>query len=520
MSFAFPFRLSTLTVSFLLAVVLLPASPHAQSVPVSVLTSGQPVLGSLAANATAYYSFTSSAVPYQQTALLSVAAALGFPSLYVSLSNRQPSAGSFDYFASWQTGGAVSVASQQPPYTLYVAVQASPYSRCNYTLTAEAYDTGTAQSTPIPLYDAQPTSSAIAAGEYRYFAYNVSANASASTATIALTETYGQSWLLLNSPNATQLPTLAQAQYMSASATFPLVALQQPAAGVWTIGVWCNASSAFSIVAVSHTATLPMELGITYPGWAPTGQYVYYSLYLDALLLASNGSSLQLELYSVSGDADLFCSYSTAQPTPRTSPFISSNSAAEDRLSIPNGQLRAGSLYCGVFGYVESTYTFASSYGSVFVSVLTAGETVVAESAAGGSPAVLDGAPRRQLACDAVSSGRRRHDRAVHRRIRPSSHRNKLRLESRRGDGAAAAHRSLDALRLGRHTDHPWQQPAAVPAAGAGAHTRPFHVSHLWPLQAGSLWRSSQACRWKERPAATSRRTSRSWCRATCRTSR
>ena len=374
------FRFCPWLSSFLLVVPLLLASSHAQSVPVSVLTSGQPVLGSLAANATAYYSFTSSAVPYQQTALLSVAAALGFPSLYVSLSNRQPSAGSFDYFASWQTGGAVSVASQQPPYTLYVAVQASPYSRCNYTLTAEAYDTGTAQSTPIPLYDAQPTSSAIAAGEYRYFAYNVSANASASTATIALTETYGQSWLLLNSPNATQLPTLAQAQYMSASATFPLVALQQPAAGVWTIGVWCNASSAFSIIAAASSQTQPMLLGVSYPGWVAAGQYAYYSLYIDALQLASSSAGyLDLELYSLQGSTALYCSNRTVQPNRNEYRWYTST-----RLSIPAAQLQAGPLYCGVYNYYGSgNYIFSASYGSPIV--LTTGETVSAQSPAAGS---------------------------------------------------------------------------------------------------------------------------------------
>ena len=373
----------------LLALAALPFSSHAQPVSYTALTNDQPVFGSLAASSAAYYSFAvlgvSSPQQQQQTVLLGVSALTGSPSLYVSLlDSPPPSSVSCNWSASWQTGNVLTLP-QPPPYTAHVAVVASPYSSSNYTLTVTAYDPAVKQSTPIPLYDAQPTSSAIAAGEYRYFAYNVSANASASTATIALTETYGQSWLLLNSPNATQLPTLAQAQYMSASATFPLVALQQPAAGVWTIGVWCNASSAFSIVAVSHTATLPMELGITYPGWAPTGQYVYYSLYLDALLLAQPTSShLQLQLATLSGDADLYCSYDTTQPGPDSYMWESRNWALQpDRIAIPAAQLRAASLYCGVNAYETSSYSFLASFSSA--TTLTAGETVSAQSEAGGS---------------------------------------------------------------------------------------------------------------------------------------
>ena len=193
----------------------------------------------------------------------------------MSLSNRQPSAGSFDYFASWQTGGVVSV-SVPPPYTLYVAVQTSAVSSSNYTVAVTTYDSDAILTSPLPLTDAEPLSSAIAAGECRYYTYNISSNSTA--ATIALTETYGQSWLLLNSPNTTALPTVSAAQYTSSSASFPLVALPQPAAGMWTVGVWCNASSAFSIIATTDADTGPAQLGVTYPGCsAGPGVYVYYS---------------------------------------------------------------------------------------------------------------------------------------------------------------------------------------------------------------------------------------------------
>ena len=261
--------LSLLHLVYLLVLLLsvlssIPAC-HAQPVTYTALTNDQPVLGSLSAASTAYYLFASPAVSYQQTALISVSASIGSPTMYVSLSDAVPSPTSFDYQASWLTGGVVSVL-VQPPYTAYVAVQSSSYSSCNYSVVVTVYETGAAQPAPIPLSNTVPLASATAAGEYRYYTYDVTAGTA--SVTVALTEAYGQSYLLINSPNATQLPTLSSYQYSSSSPTYPLVPLVQPVAGVWTVGVWSNA-----VVRLlhhggrQHRHTQPMELGVAYPGY-------------------------------------------------------------------------------------------------------------------------------------------------------------------------------------------------------------------------------------------------------------
>ena len=379
-------RLPCLLFIILTAAAALVSPSHAQSaVSYTALTNDQPVFGSLAASSAAYYSFAvlgvSSPQQQQQTVLLGVSALTGSPSLYVSLlDSPPPSSVSCNWSASWQTGNVLTLP-QPPPYTAHVAVVASPYSSSNYTLTVTAYDPAVKQSTPIPLYGAQPTSSAIAAGEYRYYTYNISSNSTA--ATIALTETYGQSWLLLNSPNTTALPTVSAAQYRSTSATFPLVALQRPAAGVWTIGVWCNASSAFTIVAVSPQQSVSMELGITYPGYLPAAQLASYSVYLDPLLLATAAVGyLDFELSTLSGDADLYCNCTVAT-FPSACRWSAVATVAVEHLVIPAGRLQAGTLQCVVHGYLDSSYTLSVSLGSG--TVLSAGWPVVAQSAAGSS---------------------------------------------------------------------------------------------------------------------------------------
>ena len=362
-----------------------PTSIRGQPVSSTSLLNNQPVLGRLPSSSTAYYRFVSVAAqpPYQQPqALFALSAFSGSPSLYVSLTDPVPSPTSFDYAADWLTGNVVSV-STQPPYTAYVAVVSSTLSSSNYTVLVTAYDAVDPPNTLIPLLSARPQSSATAAGGYRYFAYNVTHPSNVTT--VALTETYGQCWLLLNAPNSTQLPTLLHADYYSDSATFPLVALLQPADGVWTIGVWSNQTSAFSIMAVDHTQTQPMEVGSTYPGWVQSSSYNFYSVFLDAGLLATAVSGrLELVLLTLSGDADLYCSYATTRPVSGTTRWYSSNPALEpDRLSLDDEQLQAGNLYCGVSGYGDSTYTFLAVFSSAIV--LTSGQSVSIQSVAGGS---------------------------------------------------------------------------------------------------------------------------------------
>ena len=340
------------------------------------------MLGSLAANATAYYRFVALNMSYIPTALFSVSATTGFPSLYVSLNNSVPSAASFDYATSTATGGVVDVM-QPTPYTVFLTVQASPYSSSNYTLVAMSYDPSAAQPTPIALPDAEPLASLIAAGEYRYYTYVVPYNTS--QVTVSLTETYGQSYLLIDPPGITGLPTLASNSYASTDATFPLVVLTAPVEGVWTIGVWSNASSVFSIIAVTGLDTTPMQLGVTYPGSAPEGTYTYYSFSLDELLLATS-TALRIELYSINGLADLYCSDRTERPT-INNPRWSSRYNDLEYIVIPTIQLSNNSVIsCGVIGYVylghePLAWAITASYGTAIA--FTPGETIIAEGLAG-----------------------------------------------------------------------------------------------------------------------------------------
>ena len=363
-----------------LSVLLLALAPQCAAQSSTLLGNDVPVFGSLAANATAYFAFAPSAVSYQQTTLISVAASTGSPSLYVSLSNPTPSASSFNYSASWQTGGVVSIVSTQPPYTAYVAVQASPYSRCNFTVLVTAYNSATNQTTPVALSNGQPVASAIAASEYRYFTFTVAAGVNITT--VALTEFYGQSFLLINPPSITALPTLSTAVYISSSVGFPLLALQMPVAGVWTAGVYSSAASAFTIIAADSASTQAVELGVTYPGFVPAASWAYYSVSLDQLQ-GQAGGNLDIELYSLSGDADLYIS-PTMPPAQYNHLWQSTNTLAEDSVTIPISQLlNYTTLYCGVVGYFASDYVFHVS--TSVPGVLTPGETLTVESPSEGS---------------------------------------------------------------------------------------------------------------------------------------
>ena len=388
-----------LALFLLVAVIVLPSTPASQSaaqptpnVSYTALSNDHPVSGSLPASATAYFQWTAPAVAYEQTTLVSVSASTGSPLLFVSFaSSPAPSASSFAYSASWQTGGVVAIGQQQqPPYTLYVAVQASAWSACNYTLLVEAYDSAAAQSTAIALSSAVPLASAIAAGEYRYYTYNVSEGTD--VVTVALTETYGQCWQLLNDPDNAALPTLDDYQYASSSLAFPLVPLLQPTVGVWTVGVWSDKSAAFSIIAADSTDTQPMELGVAYPGYVQGYlRFAYYSIYIDDLQLAAYSGYLDIELQLVTDYSSVCCSSTSERPGYRNCEWQSRSDYAYNRILIPTADLSAGTIYCGVVNLIggdyytnrPTTFVISASYGSAVT--LTAGDTATAQSPAGGS---------------------------------------------------------------------------------------------------------------------------------------
>ena len=327
----------------------------------TALINDQPALCSVPVNGTAYFTFTSAAVPYQQTFLLSMAALTGFPSLYVSLTSPTPSSSSFTYAASYATGGVVTILTQ-PPWTAYIAVVASPYSSSNATLTATAYDPASRQKDTIVLSEAQPQSSALAANEYRYYLYVLRTDYT--SLTIADTETIGSTVIVVNGPNTTELPNITTYQWSMLSSSLHVVNLPNATAGVYSIGVWSNVTSIFSLIALSSTSIQPMQLGVVYPGVIQGLQYRYYSLYLGSQLLPTSGY-LAITLTSLTGDADLYCSNTTNSPSSINSRWSSFLTAQLDEITVPSAQLWPGIIYCAVEGWASNPgYTLASSFGS------------------------------------------------------------------------------------------------------------------------------------------------------------
>ncbi len=361
----------------------------------------------------------------------------------------------------------VSIAgtTQQPPYTAYIAVVSSSYSACNYSVLVTAYDSASKQTTPIPLQQR-------AAAEQRYRSgrvplLHVQRRADTNLTTVALTETYGQAWLLLNSPNTTALPTIDSAQYSSEQPTFPLVALTQPAAGTWTIGVWSNQSSAFSIVAADGVTHEPMQLGVMYPGVYSSGEYAYYSVYIDALQLSATPTAyLDLELYRGLGDTELYCSNTTVEPTRLPTSVVSSDSGPATASSSHQPAAAGHDVLRRERLCRTSTFTFSASYGSAIT--LTAGETVTAQSCGRQLAAVLVrvSASEPVVTLSVVSDV---GTTALYigaygwRQGQPNDHNGS-------GHAAAAADSSPPLCGVNNSLAHTGLQPAAVSDAGAGRH--------------------------------------------------
>jgi hypothetical protein len=146
------------------------------------------------------------------------------------------------------------------------------------------------------------------------------------------------------------------------------VVVPSPSAGDnYTIGVWANVSSVFTLIAVAAQDVLTMQLGITYPGVVRGRQAVYYSLYVDPLLLLT-ALSLQFDLYSFTGDSQLYCSDSSSRPSQWDYMWASLLDGLESYIVLHGSQLYCGFYYCTVRGWASSSsFSFTASLGSVTI---------------------------------------------------------------------------------------------------------------------------------------------------------
>ena len=326
------------------------------------LPTNSPYLAQLPASSFAYFNFTPPAGSPNSSLVLSIAAAFGFPTLYAS-NSAQPSAATAQYSAASNDGGAVLIAPVGAA-VWYLTVASGPQSASNVTVVASVYDPTLLPSTAIPLANAVSQTSLVTAGSYRYYTYTLSGT-SATQLSISVTQSNSDVLILVNLPGNPALPTIIQCDVTSSSITTStlqqLVTLLAPAQGVYSVGVWSATDSSFAITAVT-AGTLsiqPLPYGVVFPGYVLSGAYQYYSVYVDPLQL--QGASLRLSLYSLSGDADLYCSSTTAYPTSANSRWQATSADPLDQLDIGSTQLVSGTIYCAVNGYGNSSYTLAAN---------------------------------------------------------------------------------------------------------------------------------------------------------------
>jgi hypothetical protein len=377
--------------ALLLVALLAAACGRTAAQTIIPLSSNTPLRATLPAASSAYYSFTPAAGSIGQTLLLSVTAATGFPSLYASNSSTQPSAATALYSASWQDGGAVML-SLTSSSTWYVAVSSSNMSACNFTVVASLFDPSSSLTSSIPLAAAVAQSSLVTGGSYRY--YSIILESNATQLSIAVTQSSSELWIVVNAPGNSALPTMVSSNYTSGGAALQqLVVVPLPTAGLCSIGIWSAASTSFTISAFAVTtpstaanntqSVLHLPYGVVYPGFVQRNYANYFTVYVDPLQVRA-GAALVLSLYSLSGDADLYCA-KYAYPSPSQYTWLANTVTPLDEITIPQLQLTSGLIYCAVIAYSDSSFTFTASLQSVQLPLLLGPEDVVVLLAAADS---------------------------------------------------------------------------------------------------------------------------------------
>ena len=345
----------------LLLLLVLCAALRSSAQPSASLQSNSPITLSLPASSSTFLSFTPCSDCSTYSLVLSVAAAFGSPNLYASNSTAQPDATTAVYVATSTDGGAILI-SAAGSATWYLTVASDASSAVNCTVVASAYDPTLPLTSAIPLNNTQAQASALSGGSYRYYAFAVSSPL-ATQLSVAVTQSDATVSVLVNRPaDGPQLPTLTAANASSLGSALQLVTLPVQSLGVYSIGVWSASTTSFTISAftVNTRSIMPLPYGVTYPGFAQVQDGHYFSVRLDALQMRA-GASLRLSLYSLTGDADLYCSDSTQFPFGGLNRWSSSNYATVDQITIQLAQLAPTTIYCQVYGYEDSSYTFAAA---------------------------------------------------------------------------------------------------------------------------------------------------------------
>ena len=351
------FPLLLLVLFFCAALCPLPSSAQ-NSI---ALSTNSPITLSLPASSSTFLSFTPCSDCSTYSLVLSVAAAFGSPNLYASNSTAQPDATTAVYVATSTDGGAILI-SAAGSATWYLTVASDASSAVNCTVVASAYDPTLPLTSAIPLNNTQAQASALSGGSYRYYAFAVS-SLLATQLSVAVTQSDATVSVLVNRPaDGPQLPTLTAANASSLGSALQLVTLPVQSLGVYSIGVWSASTTSFTISAftVNTRSIMPLPYGVTYPGFVQVQDGHYFSVRLDALQMRA-GASLRLSLYSLTGDADLFCSNTTQLPFGGLNRWSSTNPGAVDQINIPPTQLAPTTVYCQVYGYEDSSYTFAAA---------------------------------------------------------------------------------------------------------------------------------------------------------------
>ena len=367
-----------LLAALLLCCCLLASLTVVVAQPDIALANNAPVTGSLPASSSLFYTFNTTAAGQcsdTNTVLLSVAATVGFPTLYASPNVSRPDASTALY-----TGSVVAIPAAACG-VLFLAVSSSAYSACNFTILASSYDPSVVSTTTIPLYAGRPEASYIGGNEYRYFTLMLAAPTAALY--IADTQASTQTTIVVNGPSASALPTLSSCTWTSFNSSLSSVAISSPALGAYSIGVWSASAAAFTLSAVPAGGVWSMTPGVTYPGQVAQGQWQYYSLWIDAGQLPTS-SALSFNLYSLNGDADLYCGNTTQylNSSVVTWRWESLSGYGLDQVNIPGSLLVPGWWSCGVYGWsTASSYTLLAAFqGSVS---LTPQDVLLVQSAAG-----------------------------------------------------------------------------------------------------------------------------------------
>ncbi|KAL1503384.1 hypothetical protein AB1Y20_011435 [Prymnesium parvum] len=295
----------------------------------------------------------------------------GDADLYASFVQHRPTKGNsnFSSTSSGTTNDQLRISPSDPhfchsqPCRLFISVYG--YRNSSFSLVVSQREVSR-----VRLIDGQPQVGSLESHTWEYYTFSVTQRLKAFQ--LSVNPEFGDPDVYVNAGNV--LPTRDNSQWQSTSSGADEFTIDNSTNDAWcvdcsyTIGVYAWSATDYTLTVIGVPIDPTDQQGVTLQDAVPVQGQVQQNEYTRySFPIASTMNGVRLILFCSAGDADLYASFTVANPTREQYSYASENGVADeihithtDPRFCPQGPL-ACVLHVNVYGYFSSSYTLMAT---------------------------------------------------------------------------------------------------------------------------------------------------------------